>query len=50
MEGQGKVVRWGVLGTANIAIKFVGSVRALGPDQTRIVAVASRSLARAQGD
>jgi len=47
MEGSKRQeVRWGILGTANIAKKFVKSVKAAG--QATIVAVSSRSLERAQ--
>jgi predicted dehydrogenase len=43
-------VRWGILGTAEIAKKFVQAVKAAGMEApTTIVAVASRSLDRAQG-
>jgi predicted dehydrogenase len=46
MTTQQQEVRWGVLGTAEIAKKFVQSVKQAGG--ASIVAVASRSLERAQ--
>ncbi|KAL6072322.1 Oxidoreductase family, NADbinding Rossmann fold domain containing protein [Balamuthia mandrillaris] len=47
-ESKPKVLRWGIISTANIARKFVRAVRGLQDENVVVLGVASRSLERAQ--
>jgi len=47
MEASEKLVRWGILSTANIAQKWVQAAKQV--PNIKVHAVASRSLPKAQG-
>ena len=49
-EEGGQPVRWGILGTAKIALKWMAAIRKLPPSETKVIAIASRSLEKAQGE